>query len=170
MKFFSAIGSLSILFGCGIMSLIFGLPERYIERDVKADEMVGTWNVTPDSEADVNKFVGTFPDWGATAPWKTFTLNNDGSCIVEIKNDWLGNFYSDLATVNMTSCSWNLAREKNLSDKISPVLELEFGYPDNYGTALFSLYIFEENGKLITWNFIGDADDFLPQDFVKVEK
>ena len=54
---FPAVASLLIVFGCGILSAIFGLPERYIERDVTAEEMVGTWNVTPDSEADVNDFV-----------------------------------------------------------------------------------------------------------------
>ena len=148
--------------------MIFELPERYIERDVKTEEMVGTWNVTSESEADVNKFLRTSPGWSISAPWKTFTLNSDGSCSVEIKNDWLGDFYSDLATKSMKSCSWNLAREENLSHKISPVLDLDFEYSDAYSTS-FSLYIVEEDGKLILWNFIGDPDDFLPQDFVKMK-
>jgi len=150
------------------MSLIFGLPDRYIKRDVKVNEMVGTWSVTPDSESDVNSWVNRYPDWGIDAPWKTFTLNDDGSCKVEIQTDWLSDFYSDLATNHMTSCSWNLAKKENLNNQISPVLELNFEYPNNY-TAMFSLYIFEENSKLIVWNFIGDPDDFLPQDFVKTK-
>src|SRR6266498_2905065 len=53
MKLLSAFVSTSIIFGCGILSVIFGLPERYIERDITPEEMVGTWNITSDSEADV---------------------------------------------------------------------------------------------------------------------
>ena len=61
MKFISSLASLSIIFGCGILSLMFGLPERYIERDVKEEEMVGTWSITPDSESDVNDFLQRYP-------------------------------------------------------------------------------------------------------------
>ena len=42
MKSLSIVASLVIVFGCGIINTIFDLPERYIERDVKAEEMVGT--------------------------------------------------------------------------------------------------------------------------------
>ena len=62
-----------------------------------------------------------------------------------------------------------LAEKENLSNKISPVLELGFDYPDSNG-LMTSLYIYEENSKLILWGFIGDPDDFRPQDFVKVEQ
>jgi hypothetical protein len=169
MKFFSTVALLSIVLGCGIMSVIFGLPERYVERDVRLEELVGAWKVTPESESDVNSWINQQPDWGIKAPCKTFILNSDGSCKVEIQPDWLGDFYSDLATNNMVSCSWKLDKEKNLSDKISPVLKLDFEYPNNYN-AMFSLYVFEENSELILWVFIGDADDFLPQDFIKVKQ
>ena len=170
MKFFSIIASLVIVFGCGIMNVIFELPERYIERDVKAEEMVGIWNIAPDSEVDVNNFIEKFPDWDGFAPWKTFTLNSDGSCSVELDTAWLGDSYSnDVAVVKTTSCNWNLAKQENLSNKISPVLELGFDYPDSNG-LMTSLYIYEENSKLILWGFIGDPDDFRPQDFVKVEQ
>jgi hypothetical protein len=170
MKFFSIIASLVTVFGCGIMSFIFDLPERYIERDVKTKELVGTWNITPESEVDVNNFIKKFPDWGGFAPWKTFTLNGDGSCSIEIYAAWLGDSYSnDEPTVKTTSCNWNLAKEENLSNKISPVVELSFSYSGSNG-QMWSFYIYEENSKLILWSFIGDADDFRPQDFVKVEQ
>ena len=152
------------------MNVIFDLPERYIERDVKAEEMIGTWNITPDSEVDVNNFIKKFPDWSGFAPWKTFTLNSDGSCGVELDTAWLGDSYSkDVAVVKTTSCNWNLAEKENLSNKISPILELGFDYLDSNG-LMTSLYIYEENSKLILWGFIGDPDDFRPQDFVKVEQ
>lgn len=170
MKFISPIASLYIVLGCGILSAIFGLPERYIERDVKPEEMVGTWSITSDSETDVNDFVREFPDWGASAPWKTFTLNSDGSCKLEFEDDWLGKSYSnDVISNSITSCSWNLAMEENLSGKTSPVLKLEIEYPNNH-YMMYSLYIFEENSELTLWDFIGDPDDFYPQDFVKVKE
>ena len=88
---------------------------------------------------------------------------------MKLKTDWLGDYYSDLNEDSVISCSWDLAIEKNLSDKWTPVLELDLEYSNNYG-ALYSLYIYEENGKLIIWDFIGDPDDFHPQDFVIVEQ
>jgi hypothetical protein len=60
MKLLSAFVSIFIFFGCGILSVIFDLPERYIERDVTQEEMVGTCNITSYSEADVREFVSKF--------------------------------------------------------------------------------------------------------------
>jgi len=164
MKFFLAIVSLLVIFGCGIMSLIFGLPERYIERDVKMNEMVGIWNITPDSEADIKEFVKKFPGWDAYMPLKTITLNDDGTCNIEF--DEIHSIYT--TTNNIISCSWDLGKERNLSDKISPILELDFEYSNNHG-SMRSLYIYEEDNNLIIWGFIGDPDDFRTQDFVKVK-
>jgi hypothetical protein len=169
MKFLSTVASLFVLFGCGIMSLIFGLPERYIERDVQTDEMIGNWSVTEESKTILNGWIKQNPDWGINVPWNTFTLNNDGSCEIELQTGWLSKFDSDLATKEMKACSWSLAKEKNLSGKLSPVLLFDLEYPDNYDEK-FSLYIFEQDGNLIVWDFIGDPDDFVPQDFVKVNE
>jgi hypothetical protein len=66
MKLLPALVSVFIVFGCGILSVIFDLPERYIERDVTPEEMVGTWNIISDSEADVREFVAKFSDWHVT--------------------------------------------------------------------------------------------------------
>ena len=178
MKIVLGFATFIVVFGCGIMNLIFDLPERYIERDVKIQEMVGTWNITAQSETDVNKFLKDFPGWGASAPWKTITLNSDGTCMVQLEIKWLRDeneistefprdpIPEDVKSNNITSCAWNLAKEKNLSNKISPIVEFDIEYPNRYGMK-YSLYIYEENNKLILWNFIGDADDFLPQDFMK---
>lgn len=132
--------------------------------------MIGDWHITPKSEMDVNLWVDQNPDWGIHAPWKTITLNKDGSCTVAIEIGWLresGRYSKEVLANKMVSCSWNLTEDENLSGKLSPVLELEFNYPKNY-TTKSSLYIFEENNELIIWSFIGDPDDFQPQDFVKV--
>jgi hypothetical protein len=167
MKLLSAFVSVSIIFGCGIMSAVFGMPERYVERDVTLEEMVGTWNVTSDSEADVKAFVAKFSDWDAYMPFTSITLNGDGSCRAEHKANWLDEVpSSDISMIYTTSCSWDLATEENLSGKWSPVIKLGFEYANNYGWRQ-SLYIYEENDELIVWSFIGDPDDFRTQDFVK---
>jgi hypothetical protein len=168
MKFIAAVASLSIFFGCGILSVIFGLPERYIERDVTPEEMVGTWNITSESETDVKEFIGRFPSWVAYTPWKTITLNSDGSCNVESDLNGLGEVHTNDSLDKIISCSWKVGKEENLSGKQSPVLEWDLEYSNNQG-SLRSLYIYEENGKLILWNFIGDPDEFRVQDFVKVK-
>lgn len=169
MKFIAAISLLSIFFGCGIMSVVFGMPERYIERDVSTAEMIGTWNITSDSEADVKEFVKKFPGWVAYMPFTSITLNGDGTCSAAYQANWLNEAESsDTSVVHTTSCSWDLAKEENLSDKISPVIEVDFEFSTNHG-MIQSLYIYEENGELIVWSFIGDPDDFRTQDFVKVK-
>lgn len=170
MKSFSAFVSIFIAFGCGILSVIFELPERYIERDVKAEEMVGTWNITSDSEADVKEFAKKFQGWDAYMPFTSITLSADGTCNAQYQANWLDEVVSnDISIIRTTSCSWNVAKEENLSDKISPVVELDFEYANGYG-RIQSLYIYEENNELVIWSFIGDPDDFRTQDFVKIRQ
>jgi hypothetical protein len=169
MKFITAVALLSIFFGCGILNVIFGMPKRYIKRDVTPEEMVGIWTITSDSEADVKEFINRFPDWVAYTPWKTITLNDDGTCKVESDLNWMGEDHvSDTSVDKIISCSWELGKEENLNGKQSPVLEWNLEYSSNHG-SMRSLYIYEENGELILWNFIGDPDDFRVQDFVKAK-
>jgi hypothetical protein len=170
MKLMSAFVSISMIFGCGIMSVIFGLPERYIERDLTPEETVGTWNITSDSEADVREFVAKFSDWDAFMPFTSLTLNGDGTCSGEYKANWLDEVASsDISLIRTTSCSWHLVKEENLSGKISPVIRLDFEYSNNSRGGGLPLYAYEENDELILWSFIGDPDDFRTQDFIKVK-
>lgn len=174
MKVILSIATIAIIYGCGILSLVFDLPERYIDREVKTGEMIGTWSITSDSEAEVNQFVQKYPEWGISAPWKSITLNGDGSCNVKLEISWLSGtsvsptdaYSKSVISNDIISCAWGLAKNENLSGKMSPVIKLALEYPGNYG-ARYSLYIVEENGELILWNFIGDPDDFRTQDFVK---
>ena len=169
MKLLSALVSVSIIFGCGILNVIFGLPERYIQRDVTPEEMVGTWEITSDSEADVKEFVAKFSDWDAYMPFTDITLNGDGTCSADYKANWLDETnLSEQSAIHTTLCSWDLAKEENLSGKWSPVIKLHFRFSNDYG-RIQSLYIYEENSELIIWSFIGDPDDFRTQDFVKIE-
>jgi hypothetical protein len=170
MKLLSAFVSITIIFGCGILSAIFDFPERYIERDITPEEMVGTWNITSDSEADVREFATKFSDWHAYMPFTSLTLNGDSTCIGEYRANWLDKVASsDISIIRTTSCSWDLLKEENLSHKVSPVIRLDFEYSINIPGGGLPLYVYEENDRLIVWSFIGDPDDFSTQDFVKVK-
>jgi len=176
MKFILGIVTLGIIFGCGIMSVIFGLPNHYIERAVKADELVGTWNITAESEDSVNEFVKKLPDWSINPPWKTITLNSDGTCLVKLETGWLGDYAypNDVITNNITSCSWELGTERSLADteangKDVPAVKFILDYPNNFSMDL-SLSIYEENEELILWDLIGDPDDFNLQEYKKITK
>jgi hypothetical protein len=174
MRFLAAVATLSLVLGCGIMSVIFGLPDRYVHREVQAGEMVGTWQITAKSEDDVNQFVKEFPDWHIMVPLTALTLNADGNCSMNLEPGWSGGGNSDPATTSTLSCAWQLAKENVLSDtdtddKTTTVLRLGSIDTQNGYYPEYSLYIYEENGRLILWNFIGDPDDFVPQDFAKVK-
>jgi hypothetical protein len=181
MKSLLAIGSVFLFFGCGILSFIFGLPDRYIKRDIETQELAGEWKMTPESEAELNKFRETFPDWPDFAPFKTIQLNSDKTCRVKLEIQWLPNYENspsgippedipnDVLTNNILACSWKITKTSGFSDsgnKEVRDIEILISYPNNYDRT-YSLFIYEENNALILWTFIGDPDDFVPQDFLK---
>jgi len=168
MKIIWFMASLVTILACGIVSAGFDFPERYAQREITQDEMPGIWRVTPESEAKVDDFTNKYPAWGASAPWRQLTLYTDGSCQIEFESAWLGDTQSELNSRIMESCSWSLAQEENPSHKISSALKLRLDFANNV-TTFFSLYIYEENDQLILWDFIGDPDDFNPQDFVRTD-
>jgi len=139
------------------------------------------WKVTRESEDELNKFRDTFPHWPGLAPFKTIQLNKDRTCGITIEIAWLPNYENsppgihseaipeDVLTNNILSCSWGITKTQGFSDsgnKEVSVIEIITNYPNNYSRT-YSLFIYEENDLLIFWTFIGDPDDFVPQDFVK---
>jgi len=178
------ISSVFILFGCGIVNLFSEFPQRYIKRNVQTQEVVGKWNITSESEAKLNEFRRSFTYWPVFAPWKTIQLNNDGTCQVKLEIQWLPNYSkapteiprevipNDVLSNNIIACSWKITNINGFSKEGNntevPGIEISIDYPNNYSST-FSLYIYEENNNLILWNFIGDADDFVPQDFMKLQ-
>jgi hypothetical protein len=166
MKYLATTAAFVVMWGCGILSLIFDSPDRYIDREVRPQEMTGTWKIIPTGETEVDAWVMEEPDWGIYLPWKAMSLNEDGSCSVAIEPGWLRAAHADKAAGDLLSCAWKLSEIDNLDGEPVPGLELDLKYPGNYD-MLYSLYLYEENGELVLWNFIGDPDDFQTQDFVK---
>jgi hypothetical protein len=174
MKSILGIGSVFIFLGCGIMTVIFGLPERYIERDVQLQELVGKWQITPDSEKDLIEFQEKFPDLNDLAvPWKTIQLNEDGTCQLTLENKWTSKPSNSSSGTSQDipdkdiACSWKTAKVSAITNENVPGIEISTDPSGRYGHPL---YIYEDEDKtLILWNFIGDPDDFTPQDFIKVQ-
>jgi len=182
MKFFLAVASLLVVFGCSTANhLIFGAPKRYIDRDAKAKEMIGTWEITPESVTSVDKFINESKWWitDAPIPWKAITLNGDKTCDVRFEINWLPNenafptsvphplISNDVLVNDMVSCRWKISTRIRVNKEV-PAFHLDFEYPNNT-YSMDSLYIYEENGRLILWDFIGNPDYFIFQDFVKTK-
>ena len=181
MKFFLAVATLLVVFGCGIMNPSYDTPKRYIDRDVKAKEMIGTWEITPESVTSVDKFINESKWWitDAPIPWKAITLNGDKTCDVRFEINWLPNenafptsvphplISNDVLVNDMVSCRWKISTRIRVNKEV-PAFHLDFEYPNNT-YSMDSLYIYEENGRLILWDFIGNPDYFIFQDFVKTK-
>ncbi len=157
MRLLSTIAMFAIVLGCGIISAIFGDPQPYIQREVSRTELVGAWQATPQSAAYKNQFTHEHPDWPITTPWRTMVLNPDGSCQVTIEPGWRG---STRPEYTLSSCTWDLSSHPNIDEK--PVTSLHMAI-DGFGESW--LYVYEENGGLTLWDFIGDADDFATLDY-----
>jgi len=187
MKFFLAVATLLVVFGCGIMNPSYDTPKRYIYigQDVKAKELVGTWEITPESETSIDKFINESKWWitDAPIPWKAITLNGDKTCNIKFEINWLPNendyptsvphplISNDVLVNDMVSCTWKISKRMRVSKEVKevPVVHLDFEYPNNT-YDMYSLYIFVENGRLILWDFIGNPDYFIFQDFVKTKQ
>lgn len=183
MKFFFVVALLLVVSGCSTAKdLIFGAPQRYIDRDVKAKEMIGTWEITSESETNVDKFINESKWWisDPPTPWKAITLNGDKTCNIKFETKWLPNeddyptsvprplISNNILVNDMVSCTWKISTKMRVS-KAVPAIHFDFEYPNNT-YSMDSLYIYEEDGKLILWDFIGNPDYFIFQDFVKTKQ
>jgi hypothetical protein len=184
-KFISSLLFSFLVLGCGIIEMLFPIdnfPQRYIEREVDKTELVGTWKITPDSEPRIKTYFEQIQngdlDWGPVrAPWKTITLNNDGTCKIEFEASW------DIENKVLTepdagsTCTWKVEKisgyDKELSSKYVPGLFVRFEHfneqEDQYYVYYSESYIAEENNELVLWNFIGDPIQVEYQDFKKTK-
>ncbi len=172
MRFLLGIFISLVVFGCGIMSVIFGMPQPYIQRDVNNSELVDTWTVTAESAAQEDAFIARHPTWSATVPFRAMSLSSDGTCKVDIETKWRGDQgVSELPTAktgqdSLPSCTWELASIPSVENTNVTGIVIDCGM---VGQAPLGAHLFinEENGGLTLWNFIGDPDDFITLDYRK---
>ena len=181
MKFTLALLAPFLLMTCGIIEVLFPLdyPQRYIEREVNQAELVGTWEITPDSEIRVNDYLQQkdVKLWALKTPWKSISLHQDGTCEVDLELSWSLNDKVLGETDALATCTWQidsiLGYDKGGSFRHVPGLSVSFKHynkeADMYNIYFSESYIVEENGELILWNFIGDSVSSF-QDFKKVSK
>ncbi len=158
-------------------------PQRYIEREVDKTELVGTWKITPDSESRIKTFFEKIQngdlDWEPiTAPWKTITLNEDGTCQIEFEVSWdIENKVLPEPDAGPT-CTWKIKKitgyDKEFSSKYVPGLFVRLEHfneqEDRYYVYYSECYIVEENNELVLWDFIGDPEQVEFQDFKKTNQ
>ncbi len=165
---------------CGILEFAFtDIPQRYIEREVKDVELVGSWKLTSDSEARIGSYVNRDSSWSVGAPWKTILFNSDGTCQVKLETPWTSNHQSVLnETDALASCTWRLKEilghreDGTFRDVLGISMRFEhFDSQANMYKVLHSkLFIAEENNELILWDYIGDLANVNYQDFKKTQE
>jgi len=181
MKVVSALLITCLIMGCGILEMLFPIdnfPQRYIERDVGENELVGIWNLTSDSELRMNAYFRENQNEDLSweqAPWKTITLNEDGTCKISFEISW-GIDNKVLTEPDAHSnCTWEIDKisgyGEDLSSKYVPGLFLRFEHynkeEDMYYVYYSEPYLAEENNELVLWYFIGDPLERQYQDFKK---
>jgi hypothetical protein len=172
MKYITGVTILAVMMGCGILNVIFDVPENYVHRDVQNNELVGTWKITPQSETDLKQFLHDFSGWGSNAPWETIKLNNDGTCEVKLIPDWLSkeggwDYTENVLINNMLSCTWQQSSSLWYpEDHVAKGIQFNLKYAD-YSINYFYLYVNEAEGEMVLWTFYGDADDFNSQEYKK---
>ncbi|MBX3036860.1 MAG: hypothetical protein KF758_08090 [Anaerolineales bacterium] len=180
MKSFSILMTLVLSMTCGIIEFLFPVeyPQRYIERDIKEDELIGTWKITADTETRIKDY---FQDrdkfWPVSpTPWKSITLYQDNSCEAEIEFLWVSE--SDVFKEDaVLTCTWEIDKVHGYDEigQSKYVFGLSFSFEnynkqeDKYYMYSPDAYIFEENNELIVWNFIGMPDNLSYQEFKKVK-
>jgi len=171
-----------IIASCGILELLFPIefPQRYIHRNVQQAELIGTWNITSDSEARTDDYFQQIDieRRELNAPWKSINFQEDGVCEVEIVENWAVNNTVLQEADARTTCTWKIDSIMGYDEDGDfldvPGVFIRFEHYDKsadaYNVYSSELYVVEEDNDLVLWNFIGDPLVFSFQDFKKVSK
>jgi hypothetical protein len=170
------------IFACGIADMFLEYPQRYIQREVQANEIVGTWKLTQDSESRINSYTPEYSGW-RIKPYKTIYIYSDGTCEYEVNNEWvtddlqpfLTEDWETLYSGKRIECTWRLENlsgrtESGASKNVPGIFLMSEVYKketDSYNVNYIELYIAEEDNEIILWDFIEHSYDALYQDYKK---
>ncbi len=179
MRHIIAFSLLSIVLSCGFCEFVFtNIPQRYIEREVEDVELVGLWTLTQDSEARIIAYIDHDESRSIGTPWKTISVNPDGTCQVKPEMLWITKRESILNNSDIfASCTWKskevLGSSEDGTSKKVPGVFLRFERFNNqtemYEVYYTDLFISEENNELILWSYIGNPANVKYQDFKKTK-
>ena len=159
--------------GCLRTPSVESLPARFIDRIPKPNEFVGLWSLNINSIEEVKAYKKENGFWDSSFDFKSFALNSDSTVVILASNsNSIMNHYSQ--ETKTLSGRWFLKNAANYSGNADSnfVVEIEIiseGSKDGEisGTSIFGLNIYEENGALILWDYLGDPDHVKYLDFNK---
>ncbi len=171
-----------LMISCGICDILLPvtIPQRYVERRVQDDELIGLWKLTSDSEARIDTYIRGDSSRSIGQPWKTMSINDDGTCQVQIESGWMRDNENILnETDALSSCTWRskevLGYNEGGAFRYVPGLSFRFEHFNSqneiYEIYSTELFIAEENNELIVWEYIeGPFEIIKYQDFKKFEE
>ncbi len=160
---------------------LLGGPDRYIDREPEATELLGAWSLTAESLANLQKVkLSRF----ATSD-HSLRLEPDGRCRFRSYDHFSASDLSEFRSeyLDGLECSWSVSREvafiRHRRADV-PVVEIELtrggevcpppapGEPEPYTEIwMVRFYITEEDGRLILWSHVGDPDYDVYADWVR---
>jgi hypothetical protein len=136
------------------------LPDRNLERRVAQHEVVGTWEMTSETLALLERDGTTFEE-GVTF---TIKLDEDGSAEFASARDGF-----DGVAYERLSGTWTLEHDTTRGDttKKANTLRIELVWPDAESRAVDHWYLVEVNGRLRLWQWYGDPDSWEFLEYVR---
>ena len=182
MKFTAIIFFPFLILTCGIIEFLFPVqfPQRYMDRDVEPKELVGTWQVTSDSQSRIDIYLQQQDEFWpiSPAPWNSIILNDNGSCKIELESSWaVDNEVLNEADA-LPTCTWKIDRllgydEQGSSNYVTGLFVRFEHYneqEDRYYVYYSESFIAEEDNKLVIWNFIGNPSQIRYQNFERTNR
>jgi hypothetical protein len=164
------LASIVILLGCPQLR---GSPDRHIHREVKPSELTGTWQAT---NASLERIIHEGYSLYTAPKEQCFTLFKDGTCEF---NGYPWYLYNPAAQeqkkdyMRSMTGRWTIAKESTwvLHRSVEvPALQIDIETKEGNitGSIIITLFIVEEKGNIILWEYIGDPDYLTYMDFAKV--
>jgi hypothetical protein len=129
---------------------------RYLKRNVKAAEIVGTWTMTPTGVEGL-RFANHRLHLNASD--HVLVLRSDGSCLYRTFIDPLKTFGADEGYVS-SECEWTLGDVGHQA----LMIRLQGESSQTLGRYF---YFDEENGRLLLWQYAADPDAWKYVEFAK---
>jgi hypothetical protein len=154
-----------------------GGPNRYIKRDVKPAELVGTWQVTDNS---LERLVKEGYSKYVKKELNQLILLDGGMCNICMYDPWIPTptpEEDEECYKPLTGATWKITKQiayvghrETMVPAVEITIEKVEETPDgsNIFTRIFRLYIVEEKGHIVLWTFINDPDYRKYMDFIRV--
>jgi hypothetical protein len=131
-----------------------GVHDRYAERDIEHDELVGNWAPSPGSKS-----------YDEPRPYEMFAIDRQRLILM---SNGVCKLVGDRGVMGPSlqgdeRCRWHLGKAPTYvahqrTEKQAVLLRLERGPVNDKEIELLNLFIHEEEGQLFLWDWAGDPD------------